>query len=612
MKNINIRKTKDQFINESVGVHGDVYNYDDVIYISNKKKVSIFCKTHGLFTQTPKSHLIGQGCPSCSKIKLSISRTTPFDKVISKFHEKHGDKYSYDLVRYINMHTNVDIVCKKHGIFSVKPSDHLKYGCKRCYFDIIGKCLLKSTEQFIIDASKKHNNFYDYSQVNYINNHKKVIIICKKHGEFKQNPSNHLVGSGCPSCKRSKGEVKVESFLIDNGLKYIQQHTFNDCRNINTLPFDFYLPDYNICIEYDGKQHFAEDDKRSIYYSSDTKTNDNIKNKYCLDNNINLIRIPYNEFNKVEKILFKEMSQYKKITQVEKNDRFISKAREIFGYKYDYSKVNYIDSHTSLIIIYNGKEFKQTPIKHLQGKKVENTIKKMSTDEFVKKSKKVWGDDRFNYSKCEYMGINSHIILFDNLKNKWIEQTAKSHLNGLEVIRHTKEEFIDMCNLIYDNKYNYDNMEYNSLASRITIQCPEHGDFILKAASHLLAQSHCTTCKDFIGEKEIAKFLSKYDINYDRQHKFPDCKNIYQLPFDFYIPSMRTCIEFDGEQHFLPLSFFGGQVALDKLKTNDKIKSDYCEDNYISLIRIRYDQIDDIYRILWDNLKTHIKTKKTS
>jgi very-short-patch-repair endonuclease len=119
----------------------------------------------------------------------------------------------------------------------------------------------------------------------------------------------------------------------------------------------------------------------------------------------------------------------------------------------------------------------------------------------------------------------------------------------------------------------------------------------------------CQHCNESKGEKEIAKFLNKYDINYDRQHKFPDCKNIYTLPFDFYIPSMRTCIEFDGEQHFHPVSHFGGIMAYESLKINDKIKNDYCEDNYISLIRIRYDQIDDIYRILWDNLKNHIKTK---
>jgi len=121
----------------------------------------------------------------------------------------------------------------------------------------------------------------------------------------------------------------------------------------------------------------------------------------------------------------------------------------------------------------------------------------------------------------------------------------------------------------------------------------------------------CPSCNESKGEKEIAKFLNKYNINYNRQHKFNDCKNIFQLPFDFYIASVRTCIEFDGKQHFQPVEHFGGVKAYESLKLNDKIKSDYCEDNYINLIRIRYDQIEDIYRILWDNLKEHIKIKKT-
>ena len=194
------------------------------------------------------------------------------------------------------------------------------------------------------------------------------------------------------------------------------------------------------------------------------------------------------------------------------------------------------------------------------------------------------------------------------------EQTAHNHLKYAPerlLKRKTTEQFIKESNIIHDNKFNYDKTTYLTDREKVTITCPIHGDFNQRPNHHLKGVG-CPHCNESKGEKEISKFLIKYDINYDRQHKFSDCKNIFQLPFDFYIPSIRTCIEFDGEQHFLPLSFFGGQVALDRLRINDKIKSDYCEDNYISLIRIRYDQIDDIYRILWDNLKTHIKTKKTS
>jgi len=86
-------------------------------------------------------------------------------------------------------------------------------------------------------------------------------------------------------------------------------------------------------------------------------------------------------------------------------------------------------------------------------------------------------------------------------------------------------------------------------------------------------------------------------------------KNVFELPFDFYIPSARTCIEFDGKQHFYPIEHFGGLKTYERLKINDKIKNDYCEDNYINLIRIRYDQMDNIEKLLSDNLKIYLKHK---
>ena len=76
------------------------------------------------------------------------------------------------------------------------------------------------------------------------------------------------------------------------------------------------------------------------------------------------------------------------------------------------------------------------------------------------------------------------------------------------------------------------------------------------------------------------------------------------MPFDFYVPSINLLIEFDGKQHYEPLSFFGGIEAFEKLKTNDKIKNDYCEDNYINLIRIKYDE-DNIESILKGTIMAH-------
>ena len=119
-------------------------------------------------------------------------------------------------------------------------------------------------------------------------------------------------------------------------------------------------------------------------------------------------------------------------------------------------------------------------------------------------------------------------------------------------------------------------------------------------------RSGCSVCSESKGEREIRKYLDNFKINYEKEYKFKDCRNILPLRFDFYLPKYRTAIEFDGIQHYEPMEFFGGLEAYERLKKNDKIKSDYCEENYIDLIRIRYDQADRIFEILKESLKNKV------
>jgi very-short-patch-repair endonuclease len=168
----------------------------------------------------------------------------------------------------------------------------------------------KTTEEFITEANQIHNNLYDYSTSIYKNNREKISVICEKHGAFQVTPNDHLnKKSGCPKCKSSKGEIRIETFLNNQKIKYISQHIFNDCKNIKNLVFDFYLPDQNVCIEFDGQLHFKSID----FFGGDellknTKKRDKIKTKYCLDKNIKLIRIKYDKFNDIENILLKNLN----------------------------------------------------------------------------------------------------------------------------------------------------------------------------------------------------------------------------------------------------------------------------------------------------------------
>jgi very-short-patch-repair endonuclease len=128
----------------------------------------------------------------------------------------------------------------------------------------------------------------------YKGSNSKVIIICPKHGEFIQKATTHIQKCGCPICRESKGEISIRKFLSEKNINFISQYKFDDCRNKLPLSFDFYLTDYNICIEFDGRQHFVVGLLFSRYIE-DIQLRDKIKNKYCKKNNIKLIRIRFDE-----------------------------------------------------------------------------------------------------------------------------------------------------------------------------------------------------------------------------------------------------------------------------------------------------------------------------
>ena len=156
-------------------------------------------------------------------------------------------------------------------------------------------CKNKYSKLFLEKSNKMHNNFYSYDKVSYINNKTEVIIMCPYHGDFLQRPDMHIQGQGCPKCNRSKGESMIENYLIYNNIKYICQMKFDDCKYKNKLLFDFYLPTLNTCIEYDGEQHFRPHHLWGEKNFNLIKIRDKIKNIYCEENNIILLRIKYNE-----------------------------------------------------------------------------------------------------------------------------------------------------------------------------------------------------------------------------------------------------------------------------------------------------------------------------
>lgn len=217
------------------------------------------------------------------------------EEFIKKAKERHKDFYNYDKVEYINSINKVIVNCPEHDDFEISPANHLiGQKCSSC-----SGVKKKTTDEFKKESFLTHGDKYNYSLVNYTNNNTKVKIICMKHGEFEQTPKDHLKGHGCKFCSNfSKGEEKIEKVLKEKSIKFIREYRFDSCISINgvKLAFDFYVPDFNLIIEYDGRQHF---EPVSVFGGEDSfrtlKINDEIRNKWCLEKNINLIRISYKE-----------------------------------------------------------------------------------------------------------------------------------------------------------------------------------------------------------------------------------------------------------------------------------------------------------------------------
>jgi hypothetical protein len=289
--------TREKFIYRAQEVHGKKYNYDKVTYVNNKTKVIITCSIHGDFTQTPTVHLSGSGCKKCVYDILRQKRTPPIKEVISKFKKIHGDKYNYNKVDYVTCMIKVTITCPIHGDFKQRPNDHLSgYGCKKCGNDSnIQK--RTATPDVIAKFKEIHGDKYNYNKVDYVGSKRKVIITCPMHGDFTQTPTDHISGNACQKCNSSKGEIKIRKYLTDNNIFFEEQKRFPN--ELGKQRFDFYIPAYNILIEFQGKQHYEPinfggiSDEKSILEFNKRKELDQCKRDFCIKNNYSLIEIKY-------------------------------------------------------------------------------------------------------------------------------------------------------------------------------------------------------------------------------------------------------------------------------------------------------------------------------
>lgn len=251
-----------------------------------------------------------------------MSKRLTTEDFIAKAKLIHGDKYDYSLVNYINNNTKINIICKNHGKFKQSPTKHLLgQGCSDCHFDKLSKLNKKSTKTFVFDSIKVHGYKFDYVKSIYENNHTKLTITCKYHGDFLQTPKDHLNGCGCFICggktQLTSDEIIKRSIIKHNNkFIYLKWNFINKQTKVEI-----------ICPEHGS-----------------------------------FFQLPHSHMNGRGCV---KCSGLNKSNTIE----FINKSIKLFGHQFEYIESNYKTSKIKIKIKHNkcGKIFWQRPNDHLSG-----------------------------------------------------------------------------------------------------------------------------------------------------------------------------------------------------------------------------------------------------
>ena len=309
-------KSLESFLEEARAKYGDYYDYSLITeenYIDRFHEVRIICPKHGMFKQTPNLHLHG-GCLKCGYESMADKQRTTRKRFIEQAIKKHEGYYSYNNVGEVRLQTDiVMITCPKHGDYPQSVNTHLKgHGCPKCANEKHSKESAKTLGKFKEDMHRVWGDEYILDHITeYINNTTEVPIECRKHGIFYKSPNSLLNGRGCNKCKRSLGEKRISAYLKEKNIKFKEQYSFLNedifCSN-KRLVVDFFLPKYNLVIEFNGRQHYEEIEAwRGKGSLEKQQRRDEALRIYCQNHKIKLIEISYKQLNKIEEILNKKL-----------------------------------------------------------------------------------------------------------------------------------------------------------------------------------------------------------------------------------------------------------------------------------------------------------------
>ena len=379
--------------------------------------------------------------------------------------------------------------------------------CKGCYINR----KTSNTEEFIIKARKIHDNKYNYDLVKYVLNKNKVKIFCNICNKiFEQTPITHLRGAGCSICAINATKSNTEEFII--------------------------------------------------------------------------------------------------------------KARKIHDNKYNYDLVKYVNSRTKIKILCNdcNNTFLLNPNQHLSGvgcSVCANLNKKSNKEEFVKKSKKIYGD-KFNYDLVEYIDWKTGVKILCNDCNNIFLRPPNDHLRNkgcLQCKKFTTQQFVLKAEEMHGDKYNYDLTDYKSMKIKVKISCNICNKIFEQFPHSHLQGFGCRCQSESKGEKRVAKYLKDNNFRFVGEKTFNTLRDKNLLRFDFHLEDLNLLIEYDGKFHYEAI--IGStpekkQKNLEDCQRRDKIKNEWALRNNIPLLRIPYWDYDKIEELIEAFILEHTSPKE--
>lgn len=298
------RKTDTEFKKQVRDLVGDEYTFLDS-YTTNKTKIRVkHNKCNSIYKVKPNNFLKGSRCPLCSSRARGKARRKNNVQFRQEVSDLVGDEYTF-LDVYVNAHAKIRVRHNKCGnVYEVEPISFLKgRRCSYCF-----RTHKKTDAEFKKEVYNLVGNEYKFLD-DYVNAMTKLRVKHNKCGQvYKVKPNVFLRGRRCSYCNNPKGEVIINKILKSLKIKYEPQKTFDDLKDIGLLSYDFYIPDQNILIEYQGRQHYQPVD----YFGGEAQfktqqKHDKMKSDYAKSHHYNLIAVPYTEdtFSKIKKYLVK-------------------------------------------------------------------------------------------------------------------------------------------------------------------------------------------------------------------------------------------------------------------------------------------------------------------